>query len=219
MDLRAPPKIQLISRGSAFYGNVATILTALYTDELSTARMYYRLKGTTNFEFITLDGFNINNRFVKQYHYGFIPKELIKTNSTYEVYFEAENLAGLKTVIDNNGNYYEISSSFNLDNAAEYELPYNLPPGSIYQNPLNFTSGDSNEIAFRNMNDLATTEFYKLSNNSFIKIDSLKNIIVQDYGDFNHNGKKDLKLCIVKICPDIFGYFRFFLANSCPGHR
>ena len=193
--MRAPPKIQLISRGLAFYGNVSTILAALYTDELSTARMYYRLKGTNNFDFITLDGFNINNRFVKQYHYGFIPKELIKTNSTYEVYFEAENLAGLKTVVNNNGNYYEISSSFNLNNAAEYELPYSLPPGSIYQNPLNITSVDSNEVAFRNMNDPAVTGFYKLSNNSFIKIDSLKNIIVQDYGDFNHNGKKDL-LCL-----------------------
>jgi len=190
--MRAPPIIQLISRGPAFYGNVSTILAVLYTDELSTARMYYRLNGSTNFDFITLDGFNINNRFVKQYHYGFIPRELIKTNSTYDVYFEAENLAGLKTVIDNKGNYFEFSSSFNINNAAEYELSYNLPPGSIYQNPLYITSGDSNEVAFRSVNDLATTGFYKLSNNSFEKIDSLKNIIVQDYGDFNHNGQKDI---------------------------
>ncbi len=190
--MHAPPKVQLISMGPAFYGNTTTILAALYTDELSTAKMYYRLKGSTNFDFITLDGFNINNKFVKQYHYGFIPRQLIKPNSIYEVYFEAENLVGLKTIIDNNGNYFTFDSKFNLENAEEYVLPYSLPAGNIYQNPLNITGNDSNEIAFRNLNNLAVTQIYKLSNNSLLKIDSLQNIIVQDYGDFNNNGKKDL---------------------------
>ncbi|MEJ2615572.1 MAG: T9SS type A sorting domain-containing protein, partial [Ignavibacteriaceae bacterium] len=190
--MRAPPKIQLISIGPAFYGNTTTILAALYTDELTTSRMYYRLKGTGNFDFITLDGFNINNKFVKQYHYGFIPRNLIKPNSTYEVYFEAENLVGTKTVIDNNGNYYTFNSNFNFNAAAEYKLPYNLPAGDIYRNPLNITGNDSNEIAFRNISNLPETDFYKLSNNSFTKIDSLKDMIVQDYGDFNKNGKKDI---------------------------
>ncbi len=190
--MRAPPKIQLISIGPAFYGSTATILAALYTNELTTSRMYYRLKGSSNFDFITLDGFNINNKFVQQYHYGFIPTQLIKPNSTYEVYFEAENLAGEKTIADNKGNYFTCSSKFSLNNAAEYKLPYMLPAGEIYQNPLNLTGRDSNEIAFRNNNNLAVTQFYKLTNNTFTKIDSLKNIIVQDYGDFNNNGKKDL---------------------------
>ncbi|MFZ0456124.1 MAG: S8 family serine peptidase [Ignavibacteriaceae bacterium] len=190
--MRAPPRIQLISIGPAFYGNITTILAALYTNELTTSRMYYRLKGNSNFNFITLDGFNINNKFVKQYHYGFIPRELIKPNSTYEVYFEAENLVGKKTVIDNNKNYFSFNSDFNLDEAAEYKLSYSLPAGSIYQNPLNITGNDSNEIAFRNINNLAETGFFKLSNSSFTKIDSLQNMIVQDFGDFNKNGKKDI---------------------------
>ncbi len=189
---RAPPKIQLISIGPAFYGKTTTILAALYTDELCTARMYYRVLGSSSFDFITLDGFNINNKFVKQYHYGFIPQDLIKPNSTYEVYFEAENLVGIKTVIDNKGNYFAFNSSFNLNNASENVLAYTLPSGNIYQNLLNITSGDSSEIAFRNMNDLSTTVFYKLTNGSFVKIDSLKNMIVQDNGDFNNNGKEDL---------------------------
>ena len=190
--MRAPPKIQLIYMGPAFYGNTTTMLAALYTNEFTTSSMYYRLKGTSNFDFITLDGFNINNKFVKQYHYGFIPRNLIKPNSTYEVYFEAENLVLTKTVIDNNGNYYTFNSNFNFDAASEYKLPYCLPAGDIYQNPLNITGNDSDEIAFRNINNLSETEFYKLSNTSFTKIDSLKNMIVQDYGDFNNNGKKDI---------------------------
>ena len=176
----------------AFYGKTTTILAALYTDELCTARMYYRVLGSSSFDFITLDGFNINNKFVKQYHYGFIPQDLIKPNSTYEVYFEAENLVGIKNVIDNKGNYFAFNSSFNLNNASENVLAYTLPSGNIYQNLLNITSGDSSEIAFRNMNDLSTTVFYKLTNGSFVKIDSLKNMIVQDNGDFNNNGKEDL---------------------------
>jgi hypothetical protein len=190
--VRIPPKIELISMGPAFYGSTTTILSALYTNELTTAKMYYRLEGTSNFDFITLDGFNTNNKFVKQYHYGFIPLQLIQPNSTYQIYFEAENLVGLKTKLDNNGAYFTFNSTFNLKPSPEHELPYNLPPGSIYQNPLNITSPDSNEIAFRHLNDLTTTDFYKLTNNSFVKFDSLKDIIVQDYGDFNNNGKKDL---------------------------
>ena len=129
--MRAPPKIQLIYMGPAFYGNTTTMLAALYTNEFTTSSMYYRLKGTSNFDFITLDGFNINNKFVKQYHYGFIPRNLIKPNSTYEVYFEAENLVLTKTVIDNNGNYYTFNSNFNFDAASEYKLPYCLPAGDI----------------------------------------------------------------------------------------
>ena len=190
--MHAPPVTHLISMGPAFYGNTATILAALSTNELSTAKMYYRLKGSSNFDFITLDGFNINNKFVQQYHYGFIPRQLIKPNSLYEVYFEAENLAGLKTIIDNNGNYYTFNTNFNLNNSAEYKLSYSLPAGDIYQNPLNLTGPDFNEVAFRNIGNLAETQFYKLSNNSFTKIDSLNNIIVQDYGDFNKDGKEDI---------------------------
>ncbi|MEJ2618245.1 MAG: hypothetical protein P8Z35_25035 [Ignavibacteriaceae bacterium] len=189
--VRNAPKIQLISIGPAFYGNTTTILAALYTNELTTSRMYYRLMGTSNFDFITLDGFNINNKFVKQYHYGFIPRKLIKPNSTYEIYFEAENLVGTKTVLDNNGSYYTFNSNFNLDEAAEYKLPYNLPAGDIYQNPLDITGNDSDEIAFRNINNLAITQFFQLSNNSFTKIDSLKN-----------------------ICR----YIRYLLADSCTGY-
>ena len=38
-----------------------------------------------------------NNQFVKQLHYGFIPKDLVLPKRFYEIYFEAENLSGLKT--------------------------------------------------------------------------------------------------------------------------
>ena len=58
--------------------------------------MYYRIFGESQFNFVTLDGFTINNQFVKSLHYGFIPKDLVTQNTLYEIYFEAENLVGLK---------------------------------------------------------------------------------------------------------------------------
>ncbi len=96
---RTPPNAELISVGPAFYGDKTTIMAAMFTDEPSVTRMYYKRLSEIDYNFITLDGFTINNQFVKYLHYGFIPKQLVEQNAAYEVYFEAENLVGLKTLL------------------------------------------------------------------------------------------------------------------------
>ncbi|HSP86802.1 MAG TPA: S8 family serine peptidase, partial [Ignavibacteriaceae bacterium] len=188
---RTPPVAELISLIPSFYGNKSVPIAAMYTNEPCIVRMFYKKAGE-DFNFVTLDGFNINNQFVKQLHYGFIPKDLAVQNSLYEIFFEAENLVGLKTVVKDNGNNFIISTSVNTELTIENVLPYTLPSGSIYENPLNITSNEFKNIGLRKTLTQRYTHFLTYENESFTEIDSLDSKIIKDFGDFNNNGLLDL---------------------------
>jgi hypothetical protein len=191
--IRTAPKIELISIGSSFYGDKATVLGAVYTDQPSIVRMFYRQFGTSDYSYITLDGFTTNNQFVKNMHYGFIPKQLVQQNTLYEVYFEAENLVGLKKELrDQNNNPFIVNAEYNHNYAAQFELPYSLPPGNIFEKPVSFLDDDFSEVVLRELFNPKTSMIYKYVNNSLVKVDSLFERIFKDFGDFNNNGKKDL---------------------------
>ena len=189
---RTPPNPQLIFAGPSYYGDKTTILASMYTDEPCLVRMYYRKTGESDFNFVTLDGFTTNNQFIKQLHYGFLPKQIVQQNSSYEVYFEAENLVVLKTIVDDNGSYFNFSTVYKAEYSSEYKLSYSLPAGSIYENPLALTDSSQNEIFLRETSNPRYSTLYKLNGNTFDKIDSLNERIVKDFGDFNNNGLKDL---------------------------
>jgi subtilisin family serine protease len=196
---RTPPIAELISVGPAFYGDKTTILAAMFTDEPTVTRMFYRRKDVDpDFNFVTLDGFTINNQFVKYLHYGFIPKQLVEQNSAYEVYFEAENLVGLKTTVKDNGQNFLFATNYEAEYTAEILLPFSLPAGSIYQNPLNITSSSIEEVFLRRFDNSRVSSLYKLNNEDFELIDSLQDRIIRDYGDFNNNGLKDLLTYFVR---------------------
>ncbi len=189
---RNPPITELVSVGPAFYGDKTTILAAMYTDEPTVTRMYYRKFGETEFNFVTLDGFTTNNQFVKYLHYGFIPKQLVEQNSAYEIYFEAENLVGLKTIIKDNGENFLFTTNYEAEYAAETILPYSLPAGSIYQDPVNITQNEPTDIYLRTFDNSRVTNLFKFNNDNFEVVDSLQDRIIRDFGDFNNNGLKDL---------------------------
>jgi hypothetical protein len=189
---RTPPLAELISVGPSYYGDKTTILAAMYTDEPSLVRMYYRQVSAPEFNFVTLDGFTTNNQFVKQFHYGFIPRQIVEQNSAYEVYFEAENLVGLTSMVDDDGSNFLFSTRYEADYAGEIELPFSLPPGTIFENPVNLTGSELKEIYLRENTSSNISSLFKLNNESFEKIDSLEDRIVRDFGDFNNNGLKDV---------------------------
>jgi len=189
---RSPPVAELFSIGPAYYGDKTTILAAMSTDEPSLVRMFYKKVTDTEFNFITLDGFTTNNQFIKELHYGFIPRQLVEQNSAYEVYFEAENLVGLTTLIDDEGSNFLFSTRYEAEYSGESELPYSLPPGSIFENPVSLTTTDSREIYSRDITNATVSSLYRLNNDSFEKIDSLDERIVRDFGDFNNNGLNDV---------------------------
>ncbi len=196
---RTPPVAELISLTPSFYGDKSTPLAAVYTNEPSIVRMYYRSASETDFKFITLDGFTINNQFVKTIHYGFIPRDLVLQNSVYEIYFEAINLVGLKSEIKNNGNNFFVPTEFNADFAKENVLPYTLPTGSLFEKPLNISSFNQfSDLVLRTNSNPKISKIFHFDNQSFTQIDSLQNEIIKDFGDFNHNGFVDLLTYFVR---------------------
>ena len=188
-----PPKLSLVSLSSAYYGEKSTILAQVSTDDPSTVRMYYRPKGTTEFNFISLDGFTTNNEFIKKLHYGFVPKDLITSETEYEIYFEAINLTGISSILKDDNKYFSIKTDSYFLLAAEYQQSFSLPSGNIFKDPVNFTNSNYKEIILQEIsNSNYSTKFYKLENNQFKKINSLKIRFAKDFGDFNSNGKWDL---------------------------
>ncbi len=197
---RTPPVADLISVGPCLYGNKNTILSAVYTDEPSIVRLYFKPKNSSvnNFRFITLDGFTINNQFVKQLHYGFVPVNLLYQNQEYDVYLVAENLVGLKTIIKNKGNYFNVNLVDRFELSSFKYMNFELPSGSLYPNTLNILSSNNNDVILRESLNQRVSKIFTFNNNSFEYKDSLFERIVKDHGDFNKNGKLDLLTLFVR---------------------
>ena len=186
---RTAPNPELVNILPAYYGDKLVPLASVYTDDQCIVKMYYRKIGETNFNYLSLDGFSTNNQFIKQLHYGFIPTDLTVQNTEYEIYFEAENLVGLKTEIKNSGSYFIVSTQVQADFSTEIIQPFSLPFGDIYENPINITSNEKTNISLRNGEN---SDIYSFENNSFVLVDTLKRKYVKDFGDFNNNGLTDL---------------------------
>jgi subtilisin family serine protease len=192
---RSPPIGTLISYGPAFYGNRTTVLASIQSNEASIVRMFYRKAGSPKFDFVTLDGFASNNQFAKKLHYGFIPKHLVDQNAVYQIYFQLENLVGLKSTLFHQGDsLFNVHTGYNAVLCTEHKMQFRLNKGSIYKDPTNFLSQNFNEVLFSEFypsQDLYYS-LYKLEGNNFVKVDSIKNKIPRDVGDFNFDGKQDL---------------------------
>ncbi len=195
---RTPPQTELISIGPMYYGDRLTIVSAVYTNEPSIVRLFYKRTGETEYRFVTLDGFTANNQFVKQLHYGFVLKELIDQNSVYETYIEAENLVGLKTTVKNNGNDFIVSTINNVSLVDCVKMPFSLPAGSPYQNPISLINSSDSEVILRTFSNSRNSTIFSLSNGNFSIRDSITDRFVKDHGDFNRNGLVDLLTFFVR---------------------
>jgi hypothetical protein len=183
----------LVSLTPAMYGNNATVLAATYTDQAGLAKMYYREAGTTAFNFVSLDASSMNTSFVKNAHYGFIPLTIAKPNTTYEIYFEFENLVGAKsTLFDTLQQYFMVTSPTPVYAIPVTVLPYSLGAGAVFSSPLHITGPAANDVIFYNNGNTQTAYIYSMQNNSFILRDSLTQRIVKDFGDFTGTGKPAL---------------------------
>jgi Subtilase family len=195
---RTPPVVDIAALSIALYGDKATVLAAIRTDEPCIAKMYYREYGQSQFNYVTLDGFTTNNEFVKNLHYGFIPTQLVNQGSLYEVYFEAENLVGLTTTLDNNGQFYALPANFDAEISAETKLPFTLPAGSIYPDAVDLTTPEQTEVFIRENTDSRNSTLYNFNNDHFDLVDTLTERIIKDFGDFNGNGLKDVLAYFVR---------------------
>ncbi|MFA4924475.1 MAG: S8 family serine peptidase, partial [Ignavibacteriaceae bacterium] len=187
------PEGELISIFPAFYGDKPTFVAALYSSTPAIAKMYYRKSNTNdNYKFVSLDGFATNNLFVKQLHYGFIPKGIVEPNTDYQIYFEIENQLGNSTKLMDNGNPF-LQKSFDFFHLQGFEeRSYSLPPGFLFESPFKLDSTNTNYLFLRENSNAEYTSIYKFESDSFIKLDSLHQRIPKVVGDFNGNGKLDI---------------------------
>ena len=65
-------------------------------------------------------------------------------------------------------------------------MPFSLPPGSIYKDPVDLTTQSKQEVFLREDDNSRISTLFKLNGNSFQKVDSLEERIVKDIGDFNN---------------------------------
>lgn len=190
---RTPPEAYIISSREAYLGAKSTLLAEVLTGEKATVKLFFRTKGQKDFQAVSLDGFTTNNRFVKQLHWGFITPELLSAGSSVEYYFEAGNLAGLKTVIKNGERNFETATDPLLAPSSALQMPYRLPPGMLYMDMVSFAGTNQPSVILREakISDYAAS-VYRFDGAGFIKTDSLKNRFVRAAGDFNANGMTDL---------------------------
>lgn len=195
---KTPPVISLINLNQALFGEKSTIFASVYTDDQCTMNMFYRKKGETEYKAITLDGFASNNKFVKQLHWGFIPKSIAENAQIYEIYFSAENLSELTTILKNNAKDFEIETGGDFQIIPSKKLEYSLPAGRLFKDPVNIQKNNFSEIIINESSNSKYADIYKLENNLLVKTDSLFGRIPKSFGDFNSNGKKDLLSLFVR---------------------
>ncbi|MFA6979718.1 MAG: S8 family serine peptidase [Ignavibacteriaceae bacterium] len=189
------PQGELISIFPAYYGDKPTFVAALYSSAPAIAKMYYRESNSNDsYRYVSLDGFATNNLFVKQLHYGFIPKGIVEPNTDYQIYFEIENQLGNSVKLMDNGNPYVIKSNDYFHIQGFEERSYSLPSGSLFESSFKLDTTNANYLFLRENEDPMHTFLYKFENDGFTKIlnDTLSERIPKVVGDFNQNGKLDV---------------------------
>lgn len=191
---RAGTKGELISLLPAYYGDKPTFMAAVYTEDPAVVKMYYKKVLDPLFSYVTLDGFSTNTGFVKQLHYGFVPKSQVGASDFYEIYFEVINEGGFTTIIrDSVSRNFTLNSSDLFRTFEKTQKSYTLPGGYIFDKSISL-SGNRKGALLRELMTPETTVLFEFENNAFTpsSADTMDRKIAKDYGDFNKDGTNDL---------------------------
>ncbi len=189
---RSPPKAYFVNGGEALLGKDVTIMSSVYSEEPASVKMFFRAGPTEDYNFVYMDQFNINTKTVYNSHFGFIPPESVNLNSEYEIYFEVTNLAGLSTIVDNNGKPFKfpVGERVYLQNYSQ--LNYSMPAARIYDAPVKLDTTQTGYLLINPNENSRLMQIFAAENDSLILIDSLEKRIPKAVGDFNGNGKIDI---------------------------
>ncbi|NUN08538.1 MAG: S8 family serine peptidase [Ignavibacteriaceae bacterium] len=190
--MRNTVNASIVSLFPALYGSSPTIIASAFSETPALFRMFYRESGSTNFNFITLDGFAINNQFVKNLHFGFIPKGILKYDANYDLYFEAEGLNGKVRTLKNGSNYFTVKTLPLFTLWPAFQTDEKTSPGIVYKDPVQIGGSSDYYIIKSPLDNSRLNYFYRYANGTFTLSDSLTERIPRDYGDFNSNGKYDI---------------------------
>ncbi len=177
---------------STFLGDKKTVAGFVTTDDITSALMYYRIKNSSEFKVIHMDGMDGNTGMNETSHYGFIPLNEIVNGSDYEIYFETVNASQLKSYFPLNGEMYSFNVSSNRNPLPYNILDYHLPHGRIYSEPVSITGPDNQSVILNKYESPEHASIFEFRNGLFTKLDSLENRIPRSAGDFNGNNKLDI---------------------------
>lgn len=189
---RSMVKASLVSLFPALYGSNPTIIASAFSETPAVFRMFYREQGAAQYSFVTLDGFAINNQFVKDLHFGFVPKGILKFDTNYELYFEAEGLNGKIRQIKNGSSDFLIKTTSLFTLWPARQTDEKTTPGIVFRDPVKLESGGSDYIIKSPLDNSRINYLYKYQDGAFFLSDSLIERIPRDYGDFNNNGRYDI---------------------------
>ncbi len=195
---RSPPNILVHNISNAFLNHIETVQASIVTDDLSSAKLYYRdANSNEEFEFILLNGFNNSINNISDKHFGFLPADKITTEFDLEFYFEITNLSGLSSKLLDGNEYFRLSNSIKNAEITNIKKSYTLPEGRIFETPVSLKKNEK-FVLLNASNSSANLGIYRLNQHKFVKEDELKNKIPISINDLNGDNKQDLLNLYVK---------------------
>ena len=167
-----------------------SVLISFDTDDICRGKLYIRKKGSAD----TWDMLDFNYETNKQ---------RLKLNRSlyegaYEYFVEAENLSGLRSIDNNQNNFY----TFGLNQSFEWQeflpLSYNLPAGYMLDKAVDLDHDGKKEIVISRYSEtdgFGAIEIYEFDNGAFTLVKSTDfTAIPRDAGDVDGDGLSDLLL-------------------------
>jgi len=178
------------------------VLITFRTKSLSEAKIYFRLKGTTeSFQELRLNG-------VLRNHFILLTSENTLPDVEYEYYLEITNTAGVMRHFDNSGRNFTFTRSNNVAPRQNNFIPkqYTLPSSYLLNKIADFNRNGSKEVLLNQYaggfspagRDFASLNFGKMKlfefrDGNFVQVDSVNRIqIPKDFGDSNGDGKLEV---------------------------
>ncbi len=197
---RTAPIVKSYSMFPAMLNNLETVQASVYTNEKTTAQLYYRpTNSSEDFKSIYMDNYSQDIKVVSEKHFGVLTYNDIRNGIDFEYYILLKNQAGISTILKDGEKYFYTENTIvRYNEGPTSRKTYTLPTGRIYSDIVNF-SGVDNKFVLLNENETsADVSIYEFNNLEFTKINSMNNRIPVSVGDFNNDGKTDILSLFVK---------------------
>lgn len=196
---RTSPQILAYNLFPALLNDVETIQVAIQTDDLTSAKMFYRrINSNDEFRTITLDGFNRDITDLSTQHFGFIPPENLIDGIGHEFYFEITNQVGDISKLLDGTKYFIGSNNIQKKEIESSTKNYSLPTGRIFEEPFKLGGLENNYVFINKNNNAENASLYKFSNDNFTEVAEIIKKIPISVNDINNDGKKEIISLFVK---------------------
>jgi subtilisin family serine protease len=177
------------------------VAAGFITNEPTLGKLWYRIKGSSDeWKWISVESGTINNLFVATAHSVFLGEPELTPGATYELYFTAENEAGLiSTARDKTGNF-ELTLPQPVPVTGFDLMPYSLPVGRLYGTASDFNGNGYPELLFNDQSAGNRLRADERPLNAFVDIagGAAGDRIVRGIGDIDKDGLQEMLCSMVR---------------------